>query len=60
MTREIRKKLFLTQESLAKELDVSISTIRSWEQKKKKPNITQQGKIAEFCRKHDIDFSFLG
>lgn len=60
MTREIRKKLFLTQESLAKELDVSISTIRSWEQKKKKPNITQQGKIAEFCRKHDIDFPFGG
>lgn len=54
-TKKIRLKAYLTQEKFAKELKVSVSTVRSWEKGTFKPNITQQGKIAEFCKEKGIE-----
>ena len=45
-TKKIRLKAYLTQEKFAKELKVSVSTVRLWEKGTFKPNITQQGNIA--------------
>lgn len=53
-TKKIRLQAYLTQDKFAKELGVSISTVRAWEQNLFKPNITQQGKIAKFCKERDI------
>lgn len=55
-TKQIRLSAYLTQEKFAKELGVSVATVRGWEQGIFKPNITQQGKIAKFCKEHDIHY----
>lgn len=53
-TKKIRKMVFYTQKKFADELNVSIGTVRGWEQGLFKPNITQQGKLFAFCEKHNI------
>lgn len=53
--KQIRLKIYLTQIKFAKELGVSLSCVASWEQGTRKPNITQQGKIIEFCKKNNIE-----
>lgn len=52
--KAIRLSAYLTQEKFAKELGVSANTVRNWEKGIFKPNITQQGKIAKFCKENDI------
>ena len=59
-TKKIRLEAYLTQEKFAKEIGVSISTVRLWEKGTFCPNITQQGKIAEFCKRHNIVISNKG
>jgi DNA-binding transcriptional regulator YiaG len=57
--KKIRKKCFLSQESLARELGVSFSSINRWEGGKSKPNMSAMKKIMEFCEAHNLDFSVL-
>ena len=38
-----------------KETHNNVSTVRLWEKGTFKPNITQQGKIAEFCKENGIE-----
>lgn len=52
--KAIRIKAYMTQERFAQEIGVHINTVRSWEQGIRKPNLTQQWKIAEFCKKNKI------
>lgn len=52
--KKIREKAYLTQPKFAEELGVSVATIRAWEQKLTKPNITHRGRIKQFCKKHKI------
>lgn len=54
-TKAIRTKVYLTQERFAKEIGVNVGTVRSWEQGKRNPSLTQQGKIVDFCKKHNIE-----
>jgi DNA-binding XRE family transcriptional regulator len=44
----MRLNLALSQEQLAKELGVDITTISGWETGKKKPNLENVRKIAQF------------
>lgn len=53
--KKIRTKAYLTQEKFANELGVHINTVRCWEQGLRNPSLTQQGKIAEFCKKNNIE-----
>lgn len=53
--KNIRTKAYLTQDKFAKVLGVHINTVRSWEQGKRNPSLTQQGKIADFCKKNNIE-----
>lgn len=53
-TKEIRNKAYLTQKKFAEILGVHISTVRAWEQGHRKPNLTQKGKIAKFCKENSI------
>lgn len=52
--KEIRKKLYLTQKSFAEQIGISLGAVSSWEQGKRNPNLTQQRKIAELCKKNKI------
>lgn len=52
--KAIRTSAYMTQEKFAKAIGVHINSVRAWEQGKNKPSLTQQGKIAEFCKEHNI------
>ena len=49
-----RKKQFLSQESMAKELGVSFSTLNRWENGVYEPNYAAQKAFHDFCVKHNI------
>ena len=52
----IRLKLFLTQEELAKQLNVSLSTVNRWETGKARPNISTMKTIKLFCETHNLPY----
>lgn len=49
-----RKKMFLSQDAMAKELGVSFSTLNRWENGKYEPNYAAQKSFHEFCQKNSI------
>lgn len=51
-----RKKYFLSQVAMAKELGVSFTTINRWENGKFEPNYAAQKAFYEFCIKNNIHF----
>ena len=51
-----RKKLFLSQEAMARELGISFATLNRWENGKYEPNYTAQKAFHEFCVKNNIQF----
>lgn len=51
-----RQKAFLSQESFADELNVSVSTINRWETGKARPNLTALKNIKIFCEKHNLSY----
>lgn len=57
--KKIRQKCFLSQETFARELGVSFSSINRWESGKTKPNMSAMKKIKEFCEAQGIDFNAL-
>jgi len=52
--KQIRDKLLLTQEELARELGVHINTIVGWESKRCTPSIKHKRKIKQYCEEHNI------
>lgn len=57
--RRIRQNSFLTQEVLARELDVSFSSINRWEGGRAMPKMSAMKRIKEFCTTNNIDSSVL-
>ena len=57
--KRIRQKCFLSQEALARQLNVSFSSVNRWEGGKSKPNMAAMKKIKELCEIQNIDFSAL-
>ena len=55
--KQIRKKTFLSQESFAKEIGVSFSTVNRWENGKSSPNYSALKKINQFCHEHSLNIS---
>jgi len=49
-----RKQLSLSQESLARALNVSYATINRWENAKTKPNRMAQGVFYAFCESQGV------
>lgn len=47
--KSIRKELNISQETLARELNVSFATLNRWENKKAKPSRLAMDKIKDFC-----------
>ena len=54
--RHVREKLNMSQEDLARALNVSFATINRWENAKNKPVRMARVAFDEFCAKHDIAF----
>lgn len=53
--KAIRYKAMLSQEEFAKEIMVSTRTVSQWELGKKRIRLSNQRKIVEFCKNHNID-----
>ena len=51
-----RQKAFLSQDSFANELNVSVSTINRWETGKVKPNLTALKNLKKFCERHGLSY----
>ena len=54
--RFVREQLKLSQEDLARALNVSYATINRWENSKTKPIRMARAVFSDFCNKHDIVF----
>ena len=54
--RMMRKKQFLTQEALANELEVTISTVNRWETGKSSPNLSTMKKIKDYCANNNVNY----
>lgn len=52
----VRKKLFLSQQAMANELNVSFATVNRWETGKFKPNYKAQKAFYDFCIRQHIVF----
>lgn len=53
--REIRKKLFMTQDDLAKVLGVHWGTISEWERDVRNIGLKNQKKIFDLCKENNIE-----
>ena len=54
--RYVREKLNISQEDLARALNVSFATVNRWENGKYKPIKMAQAAFNDFCVKHGISF----
>lgn len=50
----IRKEMNISQETLARELDVSYGTLNRWENNKAKPSRLAMRRIKEYCKNNPI------
>jgi len=57
--KAIRKKLNITQEQLARELNISFSTINRWENGHTTPSKLAKMQLLEFCRNNDVDSNII-
>ena len=51
-----RQKLFMTQETFATKLNVSVATINRWERGHSKPNLTAMKNLKAFCEENNLPF----
>lgn len=52
--KSLRLKLNMSQEMLARELDVSFATVNRWENSHSEPSFKAKQKLEEFCAKNNI------
>ncbi len=55
IAKQVRSKLSLIQEQLARELNISFSTINSWENGKSQPSKMAKELFFSFCISQNID-----
>lgn len=59
IVREIRQYLGITQEQLARELNISFSTINRWENAHTTPSRLAKMQLIEFCNKQNIPLDII-
>jgi transcriptional regulator with XRE-family HTH domain len=57
--KKVRKQLGITQEQLARELDISFSTINRWENGHTSPSKLARRRLLEFCSNKNLDTSVI-
>ena len=55
MVKEIRSKLNMSQEQLARELQVSFATVNRWENGKNNPSRMAKKALYEFCKSKGLE-----
>lgn len=55
MIKKLREKMFLSQEKLAKELNVSFASVNRWEQGYYEPNFETKKKLDKLFKEYDIE-----
>lgn len=53
--KEIRKRVNLSQEHLARELHVSFATVNRWETGKNSPNMIAKKTLYNYCKEKGLD-----
>lgn len=59
IVKTVREKTGMSQEDLARALNVSFATINRWENGKTHPNRLTQLVFSDFCQKQGIDYRDL-
>lgn len=57
--RSIRKEMELSQEQLARELNISFSTINKWENRKTPSSKLSKDKFVNYCIEQEIEQSMI-
>lgn len=57
--KEIREELEISQEQLARELNISFSTINRWENKKSNPSRLAKDRLWNFCENKSISSGII-
>lgn len=57
--KRIRKDKNYSQEQLARELNVSFSTINRWENGRTVPSVLAKMRLIEYCKKNSIDNTII-
>ena len=57
--KRIRQQSFLSQESFARELNVSFSSVNRWEGGRTMPNLKAMKNIQRYCKENKLDFGSL-
>lgn len=60
VVKTVRKELHLSQEQLARELNISFSTVNRWENGKSQPSQMAKELFFNFCANRNIDAKLLG
>ncbi len=55
IVKEVRSKLNMSQEQLARELQVSFATVNRWENGKNSPNRLAKKALYDFCKDKGIE-----
>lgn len=56
LVRELRIKMLLSQEEMAKKLGVSFATVNRWENAHHEPTFKERRKLRVLCKKYHVDF----
>lgn len=59
MVKENRSKLNMSQEQLARELQVSYATVNHWENGKNSPNRMAKKALYDFCKAKGLEEEFI-
>ena len=59
IVKTVREKSSMSQEDLARALNVSFATINRWENGKTRPNKLTQTVFFDYCKKHGMDIESL-
>lgn len=55
--RIARQKALFSQEAIAQELHVAVSTVNRWETGKSRPNLAAMRALKAFCDEHGVPYS---
>ena len=56
LVKHVRKELGLSQEQLARKLNISYSTVNRWENGKSQPSQMAKELFHGFCKNNNVDF----
>ena len=56
IVKQLREKMLLSQEEMAKKLGVSFATVNRWENGHHEPTFKERRKLRELCKKYHVDF----